>query len=48
MLLTLGRRHRFGADKLNHPLRHPPQVEVKMHRGVPRNSPAWQPFRRVE
>ena len=48
VLLTLGRHHRFGADKLDHPLRNPPQVEVETYSGVPRNSPTRQPLRRME
>ena len=48
MLLSLGRHHWFGADKLDHPLRHPPQVEVKTYRGVSRDYLSRQPLRRME
>ena len=48
MLLPLGRHHWFGADKLDHPLRHPPRVEVKTFRGVSRDCPTRQPLRRME
>ena len=48
MLLTLGRHHRFGVDKLDHPLCQPPQVEVETYRGLPGNSCTRQPLRRVK
>ena len=47
MLLPRGRHQRLGADKLDHPLRRPPQVDVKTHRDVPRDSPSRQPLRRM-
>ena len=48
MLLPLGRHHWFGADKLDDPLRHPPQVDVKTYWGVSRDCPSRQPLRRME
>ena len=48
MLLPLGRHQRLGANELDHPLRRPPKVDVKTYRGVPRDRPLRQPFRRME
>ena len=48
MLFPLGRHQRLGANELDHPLRRPLQVDVKTHRGVPRDHPPRQPFRRME
>ena len=48
VLLPLGRHQRLGANKLDHPLRGPPQVDVETYRGVPRDCPSRQPFRRME
>ena len=48
MLPPQGRHQRLGANELDHPLRRPLQVDVKTHRGVPRDRPLRQPFRRME
>ena len=48
MLLPRSQRDWLGADELHHPLRRAPLVEVEAHRGMARDGPKRQPFRRVE